>query len=165
MWFRSPLLAGALGALVLAGCGSDDAALIPKADAEQLTALVSDAGEATSAGECERARRAVAEAEARLGGLPRKTDARLKANLEQWLSHLDKRIASDCKAPETETETEPEPEQTATATPTPTETPTETPTPTATPTATATPAPTTTVEPETPEEPAGTGGVPPEDDG
>jgi hypothetical protein len=162
MWSRSPLLAAVLGALALGGCGSDDAALIPQGDAEQLSALVAKAGEQSAAGECERARSAVAEARARLGGLPRKTDAQLKANLEDWLEHLDKRIASDCEAPK--------PERTTTPTPTPTPTPKETPaapTPTPTPSATSTPVPTptatSTVAP--PEEPQGTGGVPPGDQG
>ena len=160
MWFRSPLVAAALGALALAGCGSDNAALIPQRDAERLSALVARAGEQSAAGECARARSAVAEAKARLGGLPRKTDAQLKANLEDWLDHLDKRIASDCEAPKPERTTTPEP------TPTPEETP-ATPTPTPTPSATSTPVPTptatSTVAP--PEEPQGTGGVPPEDEG
>ena len=158
MWLRSPLLAAALGVLALAGCGSDDAVLIPPEDADELTALVVRAGEATAAGECERARTAVAEAVSELAGLPRRIDKDLKANLRQWLNHLDERIASDCEAPE--------PEQTPTATPTeaPTEAPeTPTPTPTATQTSTPEPEPTATIDPETPEEPPGTGGVPPED--
>jgi outer membrane biosynthesis protein TonB len=165
MWYRSPLLAAALGTLALAGCGSgDDAALIPQEDADQLTALVADAGDAVAAGECDRARRAVAEAEAELNGLPRRTDRALKANLRDWLEYLDGRIAEECA--------EPEPEETATPEPTPeateTATPEPTPTPTPTPEPTVEPEPTVTVDPgtggsETPEEPPGTGGVPPED--
>jgi outer membrane biosynthesis protein TonB len=164
MWHRSPLLAAALGALALAGCGSDDPALIPAADADQLTALVSEARDASAAGECDRARRAVSEAELQLSGLPRRTDKRLKANLRQWLEHLDGRIAEECEPPEPEETPTPEPTEEPTETPTaePTEEPTETPTPTPT----ATPEPTVTVDPGTgglPEEPPGTGGVPPED--
>jgi hypothetical protein len=167
MWFRSPLLAAVLGALALAGCGSgDDAALIPQADADQLTALVSEAGDAASAGECDRARRAVSEAEAELSGLPRRTDRELKQNLREWLEHLDKRIAEECEAPEPEETATPEP----TAAPTETPTPTPTPTPTETPEPTATPEPTVTVDPGNggtvapeEEEPPGSGGVPPED--
>jgi hypothetical protein len=167
MWFRSPLLAAALGALALAGCGSDDdAALIPQGNADQLTALVSEAGDAAAAGECDRARRAVAEAEAELSGLPRRTDRELKRNLREWLEHLDTRIAEECEAPEPEETATPEP----TAVPTETPTPTPTPTPTASPEPTATPEPTVTVDPgdggtELPEdeEPSGSGGVPPED--
>jgi hypothetical protein len=167
MWFRSPLLAAALGALALAGCGSeDDSALIPQEDADRLSTLVADAGEATGAGECDRASRAVSEAEAELSGLPRRTDAALKDNLREWLEHLDRRIAEECDAPE--------PEATATAEPTaeptaaPTETATPEPTETATPEPTATAEPTVTVDPgdggtSPPEEPPGTGGVSPED--
>jgi hypothetical protein len=167
MWFRSPLLAAALGALALAGCGSDDeAALIPQDDADRLSALVGDAGDASAAGECDRARRAVSEADAELAGLPRRTDRRLKANLRDWLEHLDGQIAEECEAPEPEETATPEP----TVAPTETPTPTPTPSPTETPTPTATPEPTVTVEPGNgggavpPEEPAGTGGVPPGDD-
>jgi hypothetical protein len=167
MWYRSPLLAAALGALALTGCGSDnEAALIPQDDADRLTALVSEAGDASAAGECDRARRAVTEAEAELAGLPRRTDRQLKANLRDWLEHLDGRIAEECETPEPEETATPE----ATAAPTETPTPTPSPTPTETPVPTETPAPTVTVDPGDgggavpPEEPAGTGGVPPEDD-
>ena len=165
MSLRSPLVAAAVSLLALAGCGSDNPALIPQEDADQLTALVSEAGDATDAGECDRARRAVREAELQLSGLPRKTDKRLKANLRDWLDYLDGRIARDCEAPQEE----------ETPTPTPTEeaeTPTPTPTETATPvpTETATPEPTVTVDPGTggeglPEEPEGSGGVPPGNQG
>ena len=161
MWYRPPLLAGALAALALAlaGCGGDEAELIPRQDADQLSALVGKAGNASSAGECERARRAVAEAELELAGLPRRTDKQLKANLKNWLAHLDERIAADCKPPQPERTATPDPTATATPTPTPTPTPTATasatPTPTATPTATADPG-----EDQGDEEPAGTGGVP-----
>jgi hypothetical protein len=166
MWYRFPLLAAALGALAFAGCGSgDEAALIPQDDADQLIALVEDAGDAAAAGECDRARRAVAEAEAELGGLPRRTDRALKANLRDWLEHLDGRIAEECEAPAPEETATPEPTVAPTETPSPEPTPTETPTPTPT----ATPEPTVTVDPGDgggvvpPEEPPGTGGVPPED--
>jgi hypothetical protein len=167
MWYRSPLLAAALGALALAGCGSEDnAALIPQDDADQLSALVGEARDAVAAGECDRARRAVGEAESELSGLPRRTDKRLKANLRDWLEHLDGRIAEDCEAPEPAQTATPEPTETPTETPTATPTPT----PTETPTPTATPEPTVTVDPgdggeELPEEPLGTGGVSPGDEG
>jgi hypothetical protein len=165
MPFRSSLLAAGLGALVLAGCGSENTALIPQDDADQLTALVSEAGDATAAGECDRARGTVAEAERQLGGLPRKTDAALKANLREWLQYLDRRIGRDCEAPKPDETATPAPTETP-ATPTPT--PSATKTPEETPTPTATPAPTVTVDPGTggdgqPEEPSGTGGVPPGD--
>jgi outer membrane biosynthesis protein TonB len=162
MSFRSPLLAAALGALALTGCGSDSPALIPQEDADRLTALVGEAGDAAAAGECDAARRAVREAELQLSGLPRRTDRELKSNIRDWLQHLDSRIAEECGAPEPEETATPEPTAAPTETPTPEPTPTETPTPT--------PEPTVTVEPEpTPdevplEEPPSTGGVPPEDD-
>jgi outer membrane biosynthesis protein TonB len=162
MPLRSSLLAAGLGALVLAGCGSENSALIPQKDADQLTALVSEVGKASGAGDCDGARRAVTEAERQLSGLPRKTDPDLKANLKDWLDYLDGRIARDCEAPD-ETPT-PTPTESATPTPTPspTETPTPSPTPTPTPTETPTPTPTPTPT-STPEEPSDTGGVPPGD--
>jgi hypothetical protein len=158
---------------VVAGCGSENDALIPAEDADTLSALVADAGAASDAGDCDAARRAVTEAERQLDALPRQTSRRLKANLRDWLEHLDGQIGDECDA---------EPEKTATPTPTPTPEATETPTPeatetptpeateTPTPDATETPAPTVTVDPGTgggglPEEPSDTGGVPPEEDG
>ncbi|HKH16793.1 MAG TPA: hypothetical protein VKA57_04650 [Solirubrobacteraceae bacterium] len=164
MWFRSPLLAAALGALALAGCGSENTALIPQDDADRLSALVGEAGDASAAGECDRAREAVDEAELQLSGLPRKTDKELKANLREWLDHLDRRIARECEAPEPEETATPEPTETPTETPTPSPTPTETPTPSATPEPTATVDPGTGGEGQS-EEPPATGGVPPGDNG
>lgn len=165
MWYRSPFVAAAVGSLVLAGCGSDNPALIPQQDADQLTALVSEARDAAAAGECDRARRAVGEAELQLSGLPRRTDRRLKANLRDWLDYLDGRVAEECKAPEAEETPTPaatEPEQTATPEATETATPE--------PTETATPVPTATVDPGTggegaPEEPQGSDGVSPGNEG
>jgi outer membrane biosynthesis protein TonB len=169
MPFRSLLLAAGLSALVLAGCGSDNTALIPQSDADRLSALVAEAGDASASGECDAARRAVREAEQQLDGLPRKTDRQLKANLRDWLEYLNGRIADDCKAPEPEETPTPtptvEPTETPTPTPTPTEEPTETPTPTATPTPTPTVDPGSGGEGMPPEEPPGTGGVPPGEEG
>jgi hypothetical protein len=166
MPFRFPLLAAGLCALVLAGCGSENPALIPQEDADQLTDLVSAAGDASAAGDCDRARQAVREAERQLSALPRRTSDQLKQNLADWLDYLDGRIARECEEPEPEKTATPAPTETQTAAPTPTPTPTETPspTPTPTPTETATPAPTATEDPGTggsgvPEEPSGTGGV------
>src|SRR5215210_2375511 len=118
---RFPLLAAGLSALVLAGCGSKDAGLIPKAEADQLSTLVSEAGSASAAGQCDTARRSVREAEQQLSGLPRRTDKALKGNLRDWLDHLDEAIADECSAEATET---PAP----TSTPEPTDTPTPEPT-------------------------------------
>ena len=169
MRLRSLLIAVGLSALVLAGCGSENEALIPPNDADRLSTLVADAGAASAAGECDTARRTVREAEQQLDGLPSKTSRRLKRNLRDWLDHLDARIADECSAePEETPEPTPTAEPTATATPTPE--PTETATPTPEPTETATPEPTVTVDPGTggeggPEEPPESGGVPPEEDG
>ena len=167
MRLRSQLIAAGLSALALAGCGSQDDALIPPQDADTLSQLVADAGQASAAGECDTARRAVREAERQLDALPSATSRRLKRNLRSWLEHLDGAIADEC-------ETQPEETPTATATPdatataTPTAEPTEEPTATATPTPSATPEPTVTVDPGTgggglPEEPPDTGGVSPEE--
>jgi hypothetical protein len=165
MAYRSPLLAAGLCALALGGCGSEDSALIPRDEADRLSALVDDAGAAAAAGECDTARRSVREAEQQLTGLPRRTDRALKANLRDWLDHLDRTIAEECT---TEPEETPTPE--VTVEPEETPTPEATPEPTETPVPTATPAPTTTVDPGTgeegtdgEEEPPATGGVPPED--
>ena len=158
MSLRSPLLAVGLGALLLAGCGSDDSALIPSGDAERLSALVVRARDAASAGQCDRARRTVGDAESQLSGLPRNTSRRLKQNLREWLDHLDARIADECEAPQPEETSAPEA----------TEAPTEEPTvqPTEEPTVEPTEEPTVTVDPGTggsQEEPPETGGVAPGD--
>jgi type II secretory pathway pseudopilin PulG len=168
MRFRSLLIAAGLSAL-LAGCGSDNEKLIPQGDADRISSLVADAGDATSAGECDRAKQAIREAEQQLSGLPRKTDKALKQNLRDWLDYLDGQVADECKAEPEETAT-PAPTPSETPTETPTESPTETPTETATPSPTASPEPTTTVDPGTggeqgPTEPNDSGGVPPGEDG
>ena len=165
---RLPLLAIWLGALALAGCGGENRALIPQDQADQLVALVEDAGAASANGDCDEARRTVREATLELNELPRRTDPELKQNLADWLAHLDSQIESSCG----EEEESPTPTATPEATETPTPTPdaTETPTPTATPAPTETPVPTATPEPGTggepaPEQPPGADGVPPGQDG
>src|SRR5918997_1378492 len=146
MRLRSLLLAAVLSALVLAGCGSENDALIPPEDADTLSTLVGDAGASASAGDCDAARRSVREAERQLDALPRQTSRRLKANLRDWLEHLDGKIADDCEAEPEETPTPTAtPEATETPTPEPTETPTPEPTETPTPEPTETPEPTVTV--------------------
>jgi hypothetical protein len=163
MRLPSQLLAAGLCALALAGCGKQNPKLIPQSDADRLTALVQQAGDASTAGSCDAARRAVREAEQQLAGLPSKTSKRLKANIREWLELLDRDIRDECgKRSATATAT---PEATSTPEPTKTATPTETATSTPTPTASASPEPTVTVDPGTgggqgpPEEPPGTGGV------
>jgi outer membrane biosynthesis protein TonB len=164
MRLRSLLSAAGLSVALLAGCGSDNDALLPREDADRLSALVAEAGQASDTGECDAARRAVREAEQQLDGLPRKTSRELKRNLRQWMEHLDGAISDECSAEPEETPTPTvTPEPTETATPTPTPEPTETPTPE--PTETPTPEP-TEVPPEPTVEPPGEGGVPaPEDTG
>src|SRR5215208_4616602 len=152
---RLTLLAIWLGALALAGCGGDNRALIPQDQADRLAALVDEAGSASASGECDAARRAVREAQAELNELPRRTDGKLKQNLADWLEHLDTEIEGSCGQEE-------EADETPTATDTPT--PTATPEPTETPVPTATPEPGTGGEPA-PEQPDGTDGVDPGQDG
>jgi outer membrane biosynthesis protein TonB len=168
---RLPLLAIWLGALALAGCGSENRALIPQDQADQLVELVDEARSAAASGQCDAASRSVREAQAELDGLPRRTSQKLKQNIADWLAHLDREIESACgQEEEPEDTATPAPTETATPEPTPTETPTPTATPTPTPTPTPTVAPTETPDPGTggepaPEQPDGSGGVPPGQDG
>jgi cell division septation protein DedD len=173
MRFRPLLIAAGLSAL-LAGCGSENERLIPQDNADQLSALVADAGEQSAAGECDAASRTVRDAELQLDELPRRTSKQLKDNLSEWLAYLDEQIGEECEAEPEETVT-PEPTPSATETPEPTATstptPTETPSPSPSPSPTTSPEPTVTVDPGTggeqgpPEEPDESGGVSPEEDG
>ena len=165
-----PSLLAVLGvcALLAAGCGSENRALIPQRNADQLTAYIDEAADANAAGECDRATRAAGDAERELNGLPASTDRKLKRNLHDWLAHLQQQIADECKAPQAEETATPEPTETATPAPTESATPSPTASPEPTPSATASPVPTTSDgDPSTgglgaPEEPSGTGGVLPE---
>jgi len=143
----------ALAATVVAaaGCGSSNPKLIPQSNADQLTASVDAISSACSNGDAAAVHRKVSDAQNLVLELPRKTDSQLKANLRQWLRHIDAHADSDCKAQATPT---PSPSQT------PTPTPTETPTPTPTPTETATPTPTATATPSATATPDTGGGVP-----
>jgi outer membrane biosynthesis protein TonB len=149
----------ALGLVVLmAGCGQDDAGLIPEDRAQALVQTVDQIETACADEDPIEARRIVDEAAAQVNELPRTVDDELQRNLRQWIRQIERRLDRDCEAQpeETATPTEtPTPEATETPTPEPTETPT--PEPTETPTATETPAPT-----ETP--PADEGGVPAPDE-
>jgi septal ring-binding cell division protein DamX len=156
-----------LCALLASGCGSENRALIPQHDADQLNALIDEAAQASAAGKCDTAASRVRSAQSELSGLPAGTDKKLRRNLREWLDHLEKTIANECKAPKPEESATPD--ATETATPAPTETASPEPTETASPepTETASPEPSTTVEPGTggqglPEQPSGTGGVLPE---
>jgi hypothetical protein len=157
-----------LCALLASGCGSDNRALIPQRNADQLNSLIDEAAQASAAGKCDTAATRVKSAQSELSGLPAATDRQLKRNLRDWLNHLEQTIADQCKAPPAEETATPEPTETATPEPTETATPSPTASPSPTPSATASPSPTTSDgNPSTggsgaPEEPSGTGGVLPE---
>src|ERR671923_2676983 len=102
MRIRSLLLVAGLSALLLAGCGSENDALIPPDDADTLSRLVAEAGDASAAGECDTARRRAREAEQQLDGLPRSVSRQLKRKLRDWLEYLDGKIAEECTAAEPE---------------------------------------------------------------
>jgi outer membrane biosynthesis protein TonB len=156
MRFRSLFTGAVLAALLAAGCGRDNPELIPQQDADDLLALVQEAGQASADGECDAAREAVAEARRRVSELPRRVNKDLEDNLNAWLGHLDDGIGEEC---ETAAEETPTPTPTATETPTPTPTPTPTETPTPEPTETPTPEPPETPTPTATVEPPGDGGV------
>jgi uncharacterized protein YecT (DUF1311 family) len=141
-------LALLMAAIVLGACGSEDPELIPQSDASQLSATVDEMSTACGEDDADAVRAAADQANQQVSELPRTVNRRLKSNLRAWISHIEDRAASDCKAKEAETPTA---TATATETATPTATATATETPTATPT--ETPSATPTVEPE------GDGGV------
>ena len=155
---RRPLALGLLLAVVpLAGCGSDNPELIPQSRASALSSTVDEIASACDAGDTVKAKAAITAANQQVSELPRKVNARLRKNIQDWLSHIDDRVDRDCKADE-----KPAPTATATATEAPTETPT--PTETATPTVTATPTETATPSPSPTVSPPGNGGVSAPDD-
>jgi hypothetical protein len=141
-----------LAAVPLAGCGKENPKLIPQSRASALSSTVDEIAAACGNGDTAKAKAAVTAANQQVSELPRKVDAALRKNLQDWLSHIDSRVDQDCKSKETPTPTA-TPSATETPTETPTPTPTETQTPTPTPTETATPTPTATVQPQ------GNGGV------
>ncbi len=156
-----------LCALLAAGCGSENRALIPQRNADQLTSLIDEAAQANAQGRCDTAATRVQEARSELNGLPSATDRRLKRNLRDWLDHLEQTIAAECATPKADETATPEPSETATPEPSATATPSPSPSasPEPTPSATASPAPTTsdgnpsTGGTGTQEEPSATGGV------
>jgi hypothetical protein len=153
---RRPILALGvlLAAISMAGCGSEDPELIPQTRASALTSTIDEITAACDAEDPAKAKAAVEAANQQVSELPRRVNADLKRNIRDWLSHIEDRVDSDCKAKVEET---PTPTPTETATPTPTETATPTPTETATPEPTETPAEPT---PSPTVEPPGDGGVP-----
>jgi hypothetical protein len=154
---RSLLLGLALAAaLILSACGSSNPKLIPQDRADRLTQAADDVASRTSDHDCSGAQDALRSARNEVTALPQKVDARLKANLNEWLDHLGTRIPKDCKASES-----PTPTPSATESPTETPTPSKTPTPTATATPSASAAPSPTDTPTV--QPPATGGVTPGD--
>jgi hypothetical protein len=159
---RRPLALGLLlAAIPLAGCGSDNPELIPQSRASALSSTADEIAAACDAHDTAKAKAALTTANQQVSELPRRVDAKLRKNLQDWLAHIDDRVDRDCKAEETPTPTA-TPTETETPTPSPsptaTETATETPTASPTETATASPSPTATVEPQ------GNGGVSAPDD-
>ena len=163
--------AGAVRAARSPAAASENRQLIPQRNADQLTSLVDEAGQATAAGECDTAPHARRRGPARSSTGSRRHRPAAQANLRDWLDHLDRRSPTTCKAAagrgDRRRRSRPRPRRrtpTETATPTPTATAdADADAPTADaepPTATATPAPAAAGAPE---EPPGTGGVPPEE--
>jgi hypothetical protein len=149
---RATLAPALVAAVLLAGCGQTNTALIPEDRAQALLDTVDQVQSACDDGDTQEAQKAVADLSASVNELPRKVDGKLKRNLRAWVTQVQRRIDRDCKAEET-----PTPSPTETETPTATETPEPTETATPTPTVTETPAPTETAAPtETPD----TGGAP-----
>jgi hypothetical protein len=155
---RSLALGLLVAAIPLAGCGSDNPELIPQSRSDALSSTVDQIAQACDDGDAAKAKTAVTAAKQQVSELPRRVDAKLRKNLQDWIAHIDDRIDQDCK----KDEKSPTPTPTPSATETPTETPTPTPTESATPTPTETPTPTPTPTPtQTPSvEPPGNGGVP-----
>ncbi|MDP9293716.1 MAG: hypothetical protein M3O90_04690 [Actinomycetota bacterium] len=157
---RSLSLGLALAAVLLTGCGRENPRLIPQTRAQALTDAVDQIAQRTDAEDCTGAQRAVQQARGQVAELPRRVDAKLRANINDWLNHIADEVPKDCK---------PAPEETPTATKTPDKTETPTPTATETPDKTETPTPTPTETPAPTEvptvEPPGTGGVIPGNEG
>ncbi len=137
-------LATALSALALAaaGCGGDDKGKIAQSRADRIVERLNAVDQGVQDGDCGAAARAVRALRDEIGSLPRATDRRLRARLEQGVVNLGERFATECAAnkPETTT-TETETDTTPSVPTTPTET---------TPTAPTTPTETTATTPTEP---------------
>ena len=127
--------------LALAGCGKTNPHLLPQDSADALKATADRIQSACDAHDRSTARDEVHNAQREIAELPAEVSTSLKANLNDWITHIGSRLSKDCRAQATPTPTQ---TQTATPTETPTETSTPTPSATATPTATATATPTAT---------------------
>jgi gas vesicle protein len=141
---RAPLVPALIAAALLAGCGETNRSLIPEERAQAMLETLNSAETACNDHNTQDAQQAVDDLSAQANELPRRVDAQLKQNIQDWVEQINRRIDRDCEEAE--------------ETPTPTPTETETPTPTERPTPTETPVPT--------EPPPDEGGVPaPEEDG
>ena len=94
-----------LAALLLAGCGQSNPALIPQSDADDLANTVDAVPGAVRSGDCEAARETVQQARGQVNDLPARVSDRLKRNLRQWLNHLDQEVVDTCEPATEETPT------------------------------------------------------------
>jgi len=156
---RSLVLGLLLAAGTLTGCGSDNPKLIPSSRASALSSTVDEIKAACDDGNTVKTKAAITAANQQVSELPRRVDAKLRKNLQDWLAHIDDRVDQDCKQDE-----KPSPTATVTATETATASPTETATASPTETATASPTETATATPSVTVEPPGNGGVSAPDD-
>lgn len=143
-----------LSALLFAGCGAENPAMLSESDAARLTTTVEGIGEAVDDGACETALERVQRFSVQVGSLPPTVDEDLRERLAQGAEHLEGQVPEDCAE--------------AVETPTAPETPDVTPVPTEPPPPVETPAPTTTPSPvpdETPTVQPDDGGGVPEGDG
>jgi hypothetical protein len=149
-----------LAALLVSGCGGDDEATIPRADADRLVDLLRQARvQAGDQDRCDKLADLVSQIRSEVDGLPNSVGRDTRRSLDDGVARLEDSSREECEdaekpetetTPTTETETAPPPTETETAPP-----PTETEPPPPPPTETEPPPP----PEEIPEEP-GTGGTP-----
>jgi hypothetical protein len=153
-----------LAALLVSGCGGDDEATIPRAEADRLVDLLRQARvQAGDQDRCDKLADLVSQIRSEVDGLPNSVDRDTRRSLDDGVARLEDSAREECE--ETETDTETTPTETET-TPPPTETetvppPTETETEPPPPTETEPPPPPPEEIPEEPSEVPGNGGVPP----
>ena len=140
-----------LAALVPAGCGGENRAMLTSAEASRLTSTVDSVGNAVADGECVEALARVQELRVQVTSLPGRVSTRLRDRLQEGVEHLQTQVPAECQ-------------EATVPTPAPTEAPVETPTPEPAPAPTEAPTETPTPTPpaETPTVPPDTGGGVPE---
>jgi outer membrane biosynthesis protein TonB len=155
---RATLAPALIAAALLTGCGESNRALISADRAQALQQAIDQVESACADKNVQDAQQAIDDLSAQVNELPRRTDAKLKQNLQDWVQQINRRLDRDCE----EEEPEPTATPTETVTPEPTETPTEEPTetPTAEPTETPTAEPTETPAPTETPDTGGTTGPP-----